>query len=283
MALYDISDMTTRVRDLVLDDAGSYYSSAEVKRYLLEAQRDMAMKMKCIKLAMPFTIASARTTGHRAYSIEAVECNSIALFKILPESMGRVPVSGAIPQYWTESGSTSSGKSILFEPKPGTTYGATMYAHNPPPDYWLTFNTGSLIPVIGETLTGASSGQTGTVTGFQTTSGDWGAGNNAAGVLFFTPTTAYLFHNGEILNRTSTPVLTVTATPSYEFVIAIPYRFLAVLYAAAMCLSRDGKYDKAAQLLGMYEAEVNFHRMDKYEITPGSRDIGRINDYPSRG
>ncbi len=98
MALYDISDMTTRVRDLVLDDAGSYYSSAEVKRYLLEAQRDMAMKMKCIKLAMPFTIASARTTGHRAYSIEAVECNSIALFKILPESMGRVPVSGAIPQ-----------------------------------------------------------------------------------------------------------------------------------------------------------------------------------------
>lgn len=285
MALYDIADMTTRVRDLLRDDFVGYYSAAEIKRYLLEAQRDMATKMGSIKLAIPFTIAAARTTAHRADRVDTVEYNSLALYKYLPMSMGRIVPSGSTPQYWSESGSTSSGRSLLFDPKPAATYSATMYVDNPAPDYWIGFISGTNIPAFGDVLTEASSAYTGTVTGFMTTSGVWSTtAPTAAGTLFYTPTSiTQLFSTGKVLSRTATPICTTSGASSDEFIIPMSYRFLAVLYATAMCLVRDEKYDKSSQLLGIYEMEVNFHRADKYDIPPSSREISIINDHPTRG
>jgi len=64
--------------------------------------------------------------------------------------------------------------------------------------YEVEFNTGSAAINVGDTVTGATSGGSGTVTGVAVRTGTWGGGN-AVGILTFAGITSGPFQNGENL------------------------------------------------------------------------------------
>ncbi|HEY3389616.1 MAG TPA: hypothetical protein VGK38_08605 [Prolixibacteraceae bacterium] len=76
----------------------------------------------------------------------------------------------------------------------------------------VPFTAGNTAFVVGETITGGTSGAVGTVVSFHVTSGDWGAGT-AVGVVYIRnygveASTATAFVNGETLTRTSGSAIT---------------------------------------------------------------------------
>jgi hypothetical protein len=78
----------------------------------------------------------------------------------------------------------------------------------------LPFGTGSSAPVVGETLTGASSGKTGIVIGHYVSSGSFGSSNAVGKVYLKQPGVATnLFTNPENMQRTGpTTIMATTAT-----------------------------------------------------------------------
>lgn len=128
MAWPDLSDIILRVRDKLNESSASFFSDAQITRWINDGELDVAVKGLCLEN----TQVKTTTNGQRTFSITCVKAfhveyvpatgTPIGLVKINPSYLGRVPYDGVLPQYWFKWGGY-----IGIEPKPAATYTLNVY------------------------------------------------------------------------------------------------------------------------------------------------------------
>jgi len=128
MAYPDLSDLRTRVLTITNEaSTSSIFTSTVLNRFINDAERDIAAKTGCLEhIDTLTTIASTRTVQFSGYKVKNLEYipatgTRIGLPKITLKHFGRLPLTGATPQYWTQWGGF-----VLIEPIPDSAY--TLYA-----------------------------------------------------------------------------------------------------------------------------------------------------------
>lgn len=128
MAWPDLTDLQTRVRDLLNETTAGFYTDAQIKRWLNDGERDVAIKGLCIEsINAKTTVANTRTVATPYNKVLYVEYNSVGLVKINQTMLGRLDVNGIVPQYWFPW-----GKYIGIEPIPTAAYSLNVYASTLP-------------------------------------------------------------------------------------------------------------------------------------------------------
>jgi hypothetical protein len=192
--MLDASDLETRVRTYLNETTASFFTQAEVWRWLSLAAKDIAQKTLCVRRILDaVTAASTRNVSTSAYKVMHVEYvpstgRSQMLTKIDPLRLGHYPVNGTTPQYWYEFGST-----IGIEPLPDAIYQLRLYVADLPKMQHSTYP-----------ITAWNAGWTGTGTGTFT---------NGASVNAYTGTT------GQI--GIDTYGTAISASTNYTFTITI--------------------------------------------------------------
>lgn len=128
MAYPDLSDLRTRVLTITNEDSNSMVlTSAVLNRFLNDAERDIAAKTGCLEHIDTLTTkVSTRTVQFSGFKVKNLEYipatgNRLGLPRITLKELGRRPLTGVVPQYWTQWGGL-----VLIEPIPVLTY--TLYA-----------------------------------------------------------------------------------------------------------------------------------------------------------
>jgi hypothetical protein len=128
MTYPDLSDLRTRVLTITNEaSTSSIFTSAVLNRFINDAERDIAAKTGCLEhIDSLTTTASTRSVPFSGYKVKNLEYipvsgTRIGLPKITLKHFGRLPLSGATPQYWTQWGGF-----VLIEPIPASAY--TLYA-----------------------------------------------------------------------------------------------------------------------------------------------------------
>ena len=128
MAYPDLSDLRTRVLTITNEaSTSSIFTSTVLNRFINDAERDIAAKTGCLEhIGSLTTTASTRSVPFSGYKVKNLEYipvsgTRIGLPKITLKHFGRLPLSGATPQYWTQWGGF-----VLIEPIPASAY--TLYA-----------------------------------------------------------------------------------------------------------------------------------------------------------
>ncbi len=128
MAYPDLSDLRTRVLTITNESStSSIFTSAVLNRFLNDGERDIAAKTGCLEnIDTLTTTASSRLVQFSGFKVKNLEYipatgTRVGLPKITLKHFGRLPLSGATPQYWTQWGGF-----ILIEPVPASAY--TLYA-----------------------------------------------------------------------------------------------------------------------------------------------------------
>lgn len=138
MAWPSIADIRTRVRDALNESTAAFYTDAMLDRWINDAQRDIALKTSCLEHISStittvasqkwvYTIATDATPYlTKVLYVEYVPGSGtpIGLWRITPSMVGRVPLSGAAPQFWFPWGDNM----IFIEPTPASTYNLLVYA-----------------------------------------------------------------------------------------------------------------------------------------------------------
>lgn len=128
MTYPDLSDLRTRVLTITNEaSTSSIFTSTVLNRFINDAERDIAAKTGCLEhIDTLTTTASTRSVPFSGYKVKNLEYipvsgTRIGLPKITLKHFGRLPLSGATPQYWTQWGGF-----VLIEPIPASAY--TLYA-----------------------------------------------------------------------------------------------------------------------------------------------------------
>lgn len=128
MTYPDLSDLRTRVLTITNEaSTSSIFTSTVLNRFINDAERDIAAKTGCLEhIDSLTTTASTRSVPFSGYKVKNLEYipvsgTRIGLPKITLKHFGRLPLSGATPQYWTQWGGF-----VLIEPIPASAY--TLYA-----------------------------------------------------------------------------------------------------------------------------------------------------------
>ena len=128
MAYPDLSDLRTRVLTITNEaSTSSIFTSTVLNRFINDAERDIAAKTGCLEhIDSLTTTASTRSVPFSGYKVKNLEYipvsgTRIGLPKITLKHFGRLPLTGATPQYWTQWGGF-----VLIEPIPASAY--TLYA-----------------------------------------------------------------------------------------------------------------------------------------------------------
>ena len=128
MAYPDLSDLRMRVLTITNEaSTSSIFTSTVLNRFINDAERDIAAKTGCLEhIDSLTTTASTRSVPFSGYKVKNLEYipvsgTRIGLPKITLKHFGRLPLSGATPQYWTQWGGF-----VLIEPIPASAY--TLYA-----------------------------------------------------------------------------------------------------------------------------------------------------------
>jgi len=128
MAYPDLSDLRTRVLTITNEaSTSSIFTSTVLNRFINDAERDIAAKTGCLEhIDSLTTTASTRSVPFSGYKVKNLEYipvsgTRIGLPKITLKHFGRLPLTGATPQYWTQWGGF-----VLIEPIPDSAY--TLYA-----------------------------------------------------------------------------------------------------------------------------------------------------------
>ena len=127
MAYPDLTDLISRVRDRLNEATASFYSDAQITRWLNSGENDVATKSLCYEsIQSKSTSNGARTVAVTAIKVHHVEYvptgTNLGLIKINPLQLGHLPTDGVTPQYWFQWGQV-----IGIEPKPTATYTLNVY------------------------------------------------------------------------------------------------------------------------------------------------------------
>jgi len=133
MAWPDMSDLRTRVRDLLNESTSAFFSDAEINRWLNDGERDIAIKSLCLEqILSKATVSGTRTVD--IYHVKTLDVeytpaagNPVGLLKIIPKQLGHLNLNGTHPQYWFPW-----GKTIAIEPLPDAAYNLKVYVASLP-------------------------------------------------------------------------------------------------------------------------------------------------------
>jgi hypothetical protein len=130
----DAEELEARVRTYINEVTPSFFTQAEIWRWLSIAAKDIAQKALCVRRVLDaVTVASTRNVATNAYKVLHVEYipssgRAQMLTKIDPLRLGHYPAAnGAAPQYWYEFGSN-----IGIEPVPDAIYQLRLYVADLP-------------------------------------------------------------------------------------------------------------------------------------------------------
>jgi len=128
MAWPDFSDIRLRVRDKLNESTASFFSDAQINRWINDAELDIATKGLCLEsIQSKSTTANQRTVSVACIKVFHVEYipatgDPIGLVKINPLLLGHGKTDGNTPQYWFKWGGV-----IGIEPKPTAKYNLNIY------------------------------------------------------------------------------------------------------------------------------------------------------------
>jgi hypothetical protein len=129
----DAEDLEARVRTYLNEVTASFYTQAEIWRWLSIAAKDIAQKSLCVRRVLDaVTVTSTRNVATNCYKVLHVEYvptsgREIMLVKIDPLRVGNYPLNGTAPQYWYEFGG-----SIGIDPVPDGVYKLRLYVADIP-------------------------------------------------------------------------------------------------------------------------------------------------------
>lgn len=168
MAWPSLADIRTLVRDSLNEASAGFYTDAMLDRWINDSQRDIALKTLCLEhISSPistianqkyvYTLATDATPSlNKVMYVEYVPAagDPRALWRITPSMVGRLPMSGASPQYWFPWGDNM----VFIDPTPNAVYSLTVYAGAAPVASMGSSETGgggsgdTDIPVIPKSL-----------------------------------------------------------------------------------------------------------------------------------
>lgn len=120
---YTLENMRLRVRTLINEATASYFTDAEINRWLNDGERAVAVEGMCLQhIDSISTASSTRTVSYSGYKCLYLEYNSVGLSKILPTQYGNLSINGTIPQFWYEN-----AKTVCIEPLPNATFALNAY------------------------------------------------------------------------------------------------------------------------------------------------------------
>lgn len=132
MTDYDMTDLKTRIRDLVGETTASFFTDDEIEETVNESERMIASLSGCYQMidATLATVNGIRTvsltTG--AYRAVAVEHDEIFLAEILAKHCGRFPADDNAPRFFYNI----PGGIIGIDRVPDDAYSITAYTQNEP-------------------------------------------------------------------------------------------------------------------------------------------------------
>lgn len=244
----DAADMESRVRTYINEVTPSFFTQAEIYRWLSWAMKDVAQKTLCVQRIINARTANAtRNVATDTYKVLHVEYlptgdRPVMLAKIDPLKVGRIALNGTAPQFWYEI-----GNNIGIEPIPDGVYSLRLYCA----DYPHLQQTTTQYPIANFTAnpTWASSG-TGTWTNgaasavYAGTSGQT-ATDTATGVLTAGVSHLFMFTLSGVSNCGMTISAGTTASPTfntagYHCVKLIPATNTNVVMTASMTGASGG-------------------------------------------
>jgi hypothetical protein len=123
-----VSELETRVRTYLSEVTPSFYTQAEIWRWLSLSAKDIGQECLVPRRVLEVDTANGvRTVTTHVYKVTHVEYvpssgRSLNLPKIDPLKTSHYPIDGVTPQYWYEH-----GDSIGIEPLPNATYRLLLY------------------------------------------------------------------------------------------------------------------------------------------------------------
>jgi len=131
--MLDCGDLTTRMRTYLNEVTASFYTDAEIWRWLSIAAKDIAQKTLCVKRILDVvTVNTTRNVATNAYKVLHVEYipssgRELMLRKIDPLQVGHFWSTETTPQGWYEFGSN-----IGIDPLPNAAYKLRLYVADLP-------------------------------------------------------------------------------------------------------------------------------------------------------
>jgi hypothetical protein len=165
--MLDALELETRVRTYINETTASFFTQAEIWRWLSLGAKDIAQNALCVRRILDAeTIASTRNVATNAYKVLHVEYvpssgRARMLTKIDPLRRGNYVSNGVEPQYWYEYGAD-----IGIEPMPDAVYQLRLYVADLPkmqhPTFPITEWSGWEKSGTGTWTNGASAAYVGT-------------------------------------------------------------------------------------------------------------------------
>lgn len=148
MAEYQLSNLVTYVRDLINEDVADFHSDAEIKRYINDGEREVAIGGMCVQNidtaatathsgTLAFVTSALVTAGSAddielrsatwsGYALSYVEENYVGLWRMLSQIEGHLPL-GTRPTSWH-----THGVNVYIEPLPDAVYSTQQYVVDAP-------------------------------------------------------------------------------------------------------------------------------------------------------
>lgn len=145
---YILSDIRTRVRDLLAEATAGFWTDAALNRMINDGVRDIAIKAQCIQnINSEVTVNGTREitiTGdcYKAHYLEYTTAG-LGLMKMLPTQLGRIETNGSTPERWYEFHDAGIEK-IGIEPLPDAVYNIDVYLADTPTEMTADGNTPSI-------------------------------------------------------------------------------------------------------------------------------------------
>lgn len=300
----DSADLLARIRTYVNEATASFYTDAELYRYMSLAAKDIAQRTLCVRRILDAqTATSTRTVTTNAYKVIYVQYipatgRPIFIPKIDPLRLSNYKLNGTVPQYWYELGSV-----IGIEPLPDAIYNLRLYVADLPKIVvestyaqadWSA-GTGWSAGASSASHTGGTAGDltyTGTIYGatnytIEFTVSGLGTGGivtpyfgSAAGVEIslngvhaqtaVTDNVSVKFNANNAVTLSDIRIykeadLSATETQTE---LSPAWQHLIVIYSTILALSRDMKVNPAAMLSTLFNSETLYTKQSIVDIIP---------------
>lgn len=301
----DASDLETRIRYYLNEASASFYTQAEIWKWLGQAARDISKSTLCVRrILTTTTTANSRNVTTNAYKVMHVEYipssgRSIILPKIDPLNASHCKLNyGIVPQYWYEF-----GDAIGIEPVPTTTYNLRLYivdvAKLVSQPAWSAYTAGARW-VVGDSiihsgassdiiLTAGISNSTNYTFEFHVSGiGATGSLKLTCGTLEGSTITTNGYHcqsfvsNGTTFKLTGVNDVTVNWLKIYkeDNIAAVTdqtelnpeWSTTLAIYATYQGLMKDKKIEQAMLLYNIYQNDFNYLSQKIIEVIPDPKD-----------